>query len=561
MTVCAPMDSAAGPAAAIPTRDLPWLALLSGLAVLLNTLPVPFFYGIHVLLGSVPAILALLLWRGGWGVAIGVLASLQTWSLWGHPWAVVIFTLEMVWLWLGLRRFHGQPNREGNGRVVMLAMGYWLLLGAPLVFAFYGLVMRLDLANLLVVAVKQSFNGVLNTVLAFSVLILIRAVQAGRGEGPGLSLRGVIMALALLAVTLPTLVISITAGHQLQSAVQQGALEGLKTISLAVERVGPGDRSNRLLIEQMGSDLAYRRIDANGQTASSDPALFQRLDGHYGDGGRSQVRIPDLALLIPREQAPVLHKWIKGYWSYSQQYDGRDGTSLIQVVEPARPAVARLQLQSSQLLGASMAVLVLGALISAWVGERVERAFTAVVPTRPRGSRPAITATEDGDLGQQLRMAWHRSRQSGEPLACLCLQIDGLAAIHQHCGQQVADHLLNDLSGVLRGRLRRNDQLYRSGDGGFVVLAKGCQGKAALRLAEGLQRVVSAVPLPTNPAAAPRRSDPAAFSVSVGISSLDPDREAPEQLNADSLMTRARRALERARLQGNGQLVLNAESA
>lgn len=80
------------------------LALLSGLAVLLNALPVPLFYGIHVMLGSVPAIFALLLWPRWWGVAIGVLASLQTWSLWGHPWAVVIFTLEVLWLWLWLRR-------------------------------------------------------------------------------------------------------------------------------------------------------------------------------------------------------------------------------------------------------------------------------------------------------------------------------------------------------------------------------------------------------------------------------------------------------------------------
>ena len=32
------------------------LALLSGLAVLLNALPIPLFYGIQVLLGSVPAI-------------------------------------------------------------------------------------------------------------------------------------------------------------------------------------------------------------------------------------------------------------------------------------------------------------------------------------------------------------------------------------------------------------------------------------------------------------------------------------------------------------------------
>jgi len=70
-------------------RQLPWLALLTGLGVLLNAWPVPLYYGIHLLLGSVPPILALLLWRTWWAVPMGLLAALQTWSLWGHPWAVL----------------------------------------------------------------------------------------------------------------------------------------------------------------------------------------------------------------------------------------------------------------------------------------------------------------------------------------------------------------------------------------------------------------------------------------------------------------------------------------
>lgn len=57
-------------------RELAWLGLLSGAAILLNSLPVPLFFGIHLLLVSVPPILALLLWR---------------------TWSIVIVTLEMVW--------------------------------------------------------------------------------------------------------------------------------------------------------------------------------------------------------------------------------------------------------------------------------------------------------------------------------------------------------------------------------------------------------------------------------------------------------------------------------
>ena len=101
--------------------------------------------------------------------------------------------------------------------------------------------------------------------LAFAALVITRAIQARRNRGPGLSLRGVIIGLALLAITLPTLLISITAGQQLQRAVEQGVLDGLKTINLAVSRVGPGQRTNQLLIEQLGgckvSQRAGRKSD------------------------------------------------------------------------------------------------------------------------------------------------------------------------------------------------------------------------------------------------------------------------------------------------------------
>lgn len=589
------------------TRTAGLLALLSGLAVLLNALPVPLFYGIHVLLGSVPAIFALLLWRRWWGVGIGVLASLQTWPLWGHPWAVVIFGLELLWLWFWLRRSPPAGDRRSNGQVMLLAIAYWLVIGAPLVFAFYGLVMGIDRANVLVVAVKQSFNGVLNTELAFAALVLTRALQARANRGPGLSLRGVIIGLALLALTLPTLLISITAGQQLQRAVEQGVLDGLKTISLAVARVGPGQQTNQLLIEQLGGDLAYRRIAADGNTASSDPELFQRLDAQFSDGGRSQVSNRDLAILIPRGKGPALKKWVNGYWSYSTQYKGTGGTDLVQVVEPARAAVTRMQDQSSQLLAVSLAVVVLGALLSALVGRLFEREFHRVLPPQlgqpagfPGGYAPPLGLSAVSELrtladqlnhrileanllyGQlqesntnllhsqeeleqrlttdpltgcdnskalmgRLQEEWHRSRRSGEPLSCLCFALDGVDQAYDQFGSGAGDALLQGVAQALGARLRITDHLFRSADHEFVVIATGCNAGDARHLGGSLLAALAGVwvrPLGDRPGQGP----------SCDLEHrLDPELRAqprlgiasldPEQDSAGSLLQRARESL------------------
>jgi diguanylate cyclase (GGDEF)-like protein len=441
------------------------LALLSGLAVLLNALPVPMFYGIHVMLGSVPAIFALLLWQRWWGVAIGVLASLQTWSLWGHPWAVVIFSLEVGWLWLWLHRAPARSDARGNGQVMLLTIGYWLLIGAPLVFASYGLVMRIDPANVVMVAVKQSFNGVLNAELAFTALVITRALQSRHNVGPGVSLRGVIIALALLALTLPTLLISIAAGQQLQRAVEQGVLDGLKSISLVVSHGGEGQQTNQLLIEQLGGDLAFRRIASDGTEISSNPALFERLDGAFSDGGRSQVTNRDLALLVRSGNGPELHKWVNGYWSYSSQAKGPGGIDLVQVVEPARSAVTRIQKQSSQLLVVSLGVVVVGALLSSDVGRRFEREFDGALnpqqndpgesdpPRHESGSPPLLRLsavnelrTLAGQMNQRILEANQLSlelQNSNANLLRAKLELEGLLTTDPltGCGNQKAFEL------------------------------------------------------------------------------------------------------------------------
>jgi len=574
-----------------------WLALLSGLAVLLNSLPVPLYFGVQVLLGSVPPILALLLWRTWWAVPMAFLASLQTWALWGHPWAVVIFTLEMVWLTVAMRRFNGLARNDCNGRVVLFSLAYWLLLGAPLVFLFYGLVLRFDGANVLVVAVKQSFNGVFNTGLAFAALIAIRVVQARRGQGPGLSLRGVIVALALLAITVPTLVISQLAGQQLELAVQEGVLDGLRTVNMAVVRAGVKDPTPDLLMRELRNDLAYRRLEPDGQSSSSDPALFQRLDDAFQDSGRTYVRKGDLALLIPRGNLPLLRKWVNGYWSYSTQVNrGVGETELVQVVAPARAIVTRMQDQSTWLLATSMSVMTLGALIGYWLGGLFDREFQRVISPLQLQQDPAAMPPlqlspvlelrnlallinhrirQVNRLALQLRQAYSKLRQSrndlqqhlnidpitgcgnrqalkvrlqeeyvrcrrsGEALSCLCLRVDNLVAINRTFGPQVGNTLLQGLAQAARPRLRITDHLFRCGDA-FLVVAIGCSAGNARDLAQSLQNAMEGIYLASSGPGGP--SQELRTRLSYGVSSLE-----VEAADADDLPARARQDLERRR--------------
>ena len=591
-------------------QRLAWLALLSGLGVLLNAFPLPLFYGVHILLGSIPALLALLLWRCWWAVPMATLASLQTIRLWSHPWAVVIFTAELAWLWLALRRWNGPARNDTNGQVVVYAIAYWLLIGTPLVMLFYGLVMHIDPANVAVVAVKQSFNGVFNTVLAAGALVAIRWWQADRNLGPGVSLRGVIAAMVMLAITVPTLLVSLIAGHQLELAVENGALDGLHTVNLAIARAPDQDQATALMLANLGEKLAYRRIDADGQVTSSDLPLFKRLDHEFQDGGRANVQNRDLAILIPRSKQPNLRKWVNGYWSYSHQYVPSSGdqraTYLVQVVQPARPLITRMQEQNTLLLGGTFLAVLLGAGLSQWLGSRVELEFATAVAPLQRGDRdlpPLQLSTvielrglaelinsrilQVNQLGERLRLAnakLHSSRReieillrcdpltgcgnrealrqrleeevercqrSGEAMSCLCLDVDGFRAINRDQGRRAGNALLQGMAQAAQKRLRITDHLYRPGNDSFVVLAIGCQHNEAIDLANSLITAMGAVYLtPSSGGDAQLRT-----SVCAGVSSFEPGLD-----DANTLLARAQQALTQARLAGAGQLAMAAES-
>ena len=575
------------PSAATPSRQQALvLALFTGLAVLLNFQPLPLFYGIQVLLGSTLPILALLLWRTGWCIPMGCIASLVTWKLWGHPWAVVIFTAELAWLTLGLRQLGRRSIDVSTGAIIPLAISYWIVLGSPLVALFYGLLLKIDATNIAVTALKQSFNGILNTTIAFVLYVLIIAIQNRKGLGNGISLRGVIVGLVLVTTTIPTLLITMASGYQLELAVQQAELDNLKSVNQAVA-------ASRPLTELPGGSIAYRRIEANGKSISSDPELFARLDKTFTDGGRAYVHPRELSVLISRQPLPMLKKWINGYWSYSQLHRNSSQESvLIQVVQPAATLVKRMQNQSAYLLGVVLLMLVLGTVASMALGALFEREVNTVL--RPllantdgiatlapsliielrllvqlvnqriqqvrqlthdlqetnlalRRSRDELEQLNTSDvltgcgnraaLFQRLKEECHRSRRTGEPLSCLSLDVDGLTTINDRFGHETGDQVLKRVASAVRLRLRITDHFFRSGGDEFVVIATDCDGSAAQEMATELRALVSDLELTDQHGQVPT-------SISIGISSLTGKDQKP-----DTLLARADEALRIARKQ------------
>ncbi|MCP9785251.1 GGDEF domain-containing protein [Cyanobium sp. N5-Cardenillas] len=587
-------STAVGPM--IPRRAL-LLALLAGLAVLGNACPVPLCFSIQILLGSIASTLALLWLRGWWNVAIAAIASLTTWTLWGHPWAILIFSAEALWLAVFVNRFSGPPENDLKGRIVLADAVFWLLVGVPLVFFLYGSVLLIDPANVGVVAAKQAVNGVANTVVAFLLFVLLQLRRHRRGQGL-LPLRGIVFSVVLASITLPSLGITLLSCSQLQRASQEGVLENLQTVAEAAARIDPLQlgEPTRGLPASIGS-AAFLLIDSAGNQISSNPGLFLRLQNHFQNAPPDQSKLDGLEILVPREHRLALKTWVNGYWSTTMT----SPRYRVQVVQPASPVVLKLQQQSTALLTTLLWVILLGVLLSEVVAALMERQLrllispAAVAATadstaedrsgiaeieglatrldenrqeaahlrqelavvsaqleqcsvqqRHLASTDSLTgAANRSELELSLALISERARACSVPLTCLAFAVHGLRPINTALGRQKGDEVLQQLIAAVRERLHSNDELFRIGGSEFLLLLWDQPLERARSTADQIRKIVRETALPS------ANGSPRTLAMSAGISLLD-----SSDTNGQAMLARVELALNQSRELGADQVVV-----
>jgi PAS domain S-box-containing protein len=133
------------------------LALIAG-GLAGNYFNFPVFLNIDFLFGSIFALLALQLFGLGRGVVAAAAIACYTCILWNHPYAIIIMTAEVASVgWLMTRRKLGMIQADSL---------YWLLVGMPLGYLFFHIVMDAPLSTTYITMTKQAVNGIANALVA-----------------------------------------------------------------------------------------------------------------------------------------------------------------------------------------------------------------------------------------------------------------------------------------------------------------------------------------------------------------------------------------------------------
>lgn len=179
------------------------LFLLFSLGFAGNYFKLSLFYGFDFLFGSIFLMVLLNLFGVAWGVFATVLASSCTYLFWHHPYGIIVFSLEVL--------FVGIVNRKRDKNIVLLDGIFWLCIGSPLNWLLYYGIMKASFHMVLFVVLKQSVNGIFNALIA-SVILDYFPIQKWIGSSEirkKVSIQQAMFNLILAVILVPVLLIMV----------------------------------------------------------------------------------------------------------------------------------------------------------------------------------------------------------------------------------------------------------------------------------------------------------------------------------------------------------------
>jgi len=311
------------------------------LAVLGNVLSLPLFFGVSLIFGSISVMLAVSLLGTAPAVLVAFTGGLYTFMLWGHPYALIIFSVEaLVVSQLYKRRFCN---------LVMADFTYWLILGVPLVLLFYRGVIGMDWSPATLIAFKQPLNGLLNTLLAGLLIITLQLFWRGAKKIslPSARLDNLLFHVLLTSILLAGIV-PIVLDSNIQKTIHEAHMnERLSERAIHLARRISSDNTTSLSYwekelkeEQTNPYMGLALLDSAGRTIlqQGDVASISNTNGSQlealGNG---------LSFWLPGKNIPLMQRWSQGRYHVSVPVISNLNISSLVIEQSAKPLVRVLE--------------------------------------------------------------------------------------------------------------------------------------------------------------------------------------------------------------------------
>ncbi len=381
--------------------------ILALLALGGNYLSLPLFFGVSFIFGSIMVMLAVRFLGTLPAVLVAVTGGLYTLVLWGHPYALVIFTLEAAAV--------GLLNRRGLRNLVLADLVYWLVLGAPLVLVFYRGAMGMAWEATTLITLKQLLNGLFNALLA-GLIILGMQLNWRAGDRRVLGTAGlpnllfhVLLTTILVTGSVPIISQGYNQRVQLEAFMAERMSERASDVAARLRDRPPGQWGERLSAGRQLEDIGVALLGPDGQILArqGEVASFSERPGrlHSLESG--------LSIWLPAGDMPAMPRWKQGRYQISLPLDSSEGVAEVVMEQPATPLVRTLEQGSVSMFTFLAALLAAGILIARFLSERLTQPLSKLERTSrelssqiSQGIKPHLPGSriaEYDGLGKSLR--------------------------------------------------------------------------------------------------------------------------------------------------------------
>lgn len=320
----------------IPTVALALLGILGNIASL------PLFFGVEFIFGSIAALIAVRQIGIYAGVFVALIAGAYTYTIWGHPYAMIIFTLEAL--------FVGVLIQRKNISLVLANILYWLLIGMPLVWIFYSLAIGMPETQTTLILLKQPVNGIANAIIATYLLYLLphrfffNDLQKQQSQ---IRLKELLFT-TLLAISLSvTLILVIYQNHSARSNYENNIQ---KDMQLYVDFMEHQIFDSQGKLNQQALQNDYHRykyqhemilLSANKQILSS--SLPPDTTEHFLHAGSKSSLHNTLGLWMPERQGKPLMLWWNQAFYFVEKTLGPEQKHTIFLLQNSKSLINSLQ--------------------------------------------------------------------------------------------------------------------------------------------------------------------------------------------------------------------------
>ncbi|MBL4906611.1 MAG: response regulator [Sneathiella sp.] len=340
--------------------------MLAALGVAGNYFNLPLFFSVNFIFGSIVAFIALITLGLIPALVISAIASTYTFYLWGHPYAALIFFVEI--LFVGLMR----------KRIRIFAYSdfiFWLVIGAPMIYLFYKIFMGMDTAAVSLIALKQPINGIFNAILAPLIVNLMRLLlPTHTGNTRQISAKQLVSSSLMFMTIVAGGIPIVFNNYSTQSLQEKNLIKLMSNYGNAVieeirhNTIVPSDTTGSIDKKDEYLSLPHLEMaDLSIAVTFSDPIRRLQIGwtSQYSGIGNFQHVQKNLSIWKPIGNMPEMKRWLSSEYFLNLAPISDLGIEEVLVTHSAKPMVQALNSLRIQTL-TSLIILIIVALFTSY---------------------------------------------------------------------------------------------------------------------------------------------------------------------------------------------------